>query len=60
MEEMIKKGIGCSLLSCFIGLLLWGDYSFIFVGMGVIILGITLLYYINGIYKYKIKKNNKK
>jgi len=47
MKTKIKKGCLISFILLLIGIILWNDYSFLFIGLSIVSLGIVLLYIIN-------------
>lgn len=47
MRTKIKRGYLISFILLLIGIILWGDYSFLFIGLSIVSLGIVLLYIIN-------------
>lgn len=47
MTTKVKRGYLISFILLLIGLILWGDYSFLFIGFSIVNLGIVLLHVIN-------------
>ncbi len=47
MNTKMKKGCLISFILLLIGILLWGDCSFLFIGLSIVNFGIMLLWYIN-------------
>ncbi|MCI9233907.1 MAG: hypothetical protein HFH08_04860 [Bacilli bacterium] len=47
MKAKIKRGCLISFILLLIGIILWSDNSFLFIGLSIVTLGIVLLYIIN-------------
>ncbi len=47
MNTKMKRGCLISFILLLIGILLWGDCSFFFIGLAIVNFGIVLLWYIN-------------
>lgn len=47
MKTKIKRGYLISFILLLIGIILWNDYSFLFIGLSIVSLGIVLLHIIN-------------
>ncbi|MDD2181074.1 MAG: hypothetical protein PHW32_01760 [Bacilli bacterium] len=47
MENKIKAGLLIGFTMVIIGFLLWSELSFMFIGFGVVIIGISLIIHIN-------------
>ncbi|MFA5603837.1 MAG: hypothetical protein WDA12_03165 [Bacilli bacterium] len=47
VEKRIKMGLSIGLILVIIGFFLWSELSFPFIGFGVVIIGFSLIGYIN-------------
>ncbi|MDD4547381.1 MAG: hypothetical protein PHI05_01385 [Bacilli bacterium] len=47
MEKNVKMGLSIGTILVIIGFLLWSELSFSFIGFGVVVIGFSLIGYIN-------------